>query len=345
MGKGSVSETHALTMGVAGYLMGRHGATQPVRGLIEDADVVLLVGTRTNQNGTDTYSLFNPEATFIHIDVDPTEIGRNFEALRLVGDAKLALVALTAALEAGDLGQRRAARNAVEAAIARGREVHEQSVAGLLASTASPVRPERLMAEMRRVLTGDTIVCADASYSSVWTANYLRAAGPGARFLSPRGLAGLGWGMPMAMGAKVAAPDATVLALVGDGGFAHVWSELETAVRTHTPVVVTVLNNGVLGYQKDAEDCRHGRHTDACYFQPVDHAAVARACGAMGLRVERAADYAAALREAIEADVPCVIDVVTDPMAYPPLTAFDDKLESVRAARTQPVAAGAASVR
>jgi acetolactate synthase-1/2/3 large subunit len=101
----------------------------------------------------------------------------------------------------------------------------------------------------------------------------------------------------------------------------------------------------VLGYQKDAEDCRHGRHTDACYFQPVDHAAVARACGAMGLRVERAADYAAALREAIEADVPCVIDVVTDPMAYPPLTAFDDKLESVRAARTQPVAAGAASVR
>jgi acetolactate synthase-1/2/3 large subunit len=345
MGKGSVSETHALTMGVAGYLMGRHGATQPVRGLIEDADVVLLVGTRTNQNGTDTYSLFNPEATFIHIDVDPTEIGRNFEALRLVGDAKLALVALTAALEAGDLGQRRAARNAVEAAIARGREVHEQSVAGLLASTASPVRPERLMAEMRRVLTGDTIVCADASYSSVWTANYLRAAGPGARFLSPRGLAGLGWGMPMAMGAKVAAPDATVLALVGDGGFAHVWSELETAVRTHTPVVVTVLNNGVLGYQKDAEDCRHGRHTDACYFQPVDHAAVARACGAMGLRVERAADFAAALREAIEADVPCVIDVVTDPMAYPPLTAFDDKLESVRAARTQPVAAGAASVR
>jgi acetolactate synthase-1/2/3 large subunit len=139
--------------------------------------------------------------------------------------------------------------------------------------------------------------------------------------------------MPMAMGAKVASPSSTVLAVVGDGGFAHVWSELETAVRMHTPVVVTVLNNGVLGYQKDAEDCRHGRHTDACYFAPVDHAAIARACGAKGLRVERADDYAAALREAIAAEVPCVIDVVTDPMAYPPLTAFDEKLEVVRAAR------------
>jgi acetolactate synthase-1/2/3 large subunit len=345
MGKGSVAETHPLTIGVAGYLMGRYGATQPLRALLRDADVVLLVGTRTNQNGTDTYSLFGPKASFIHIDVDPTEIGRNFEALRLVGDAKLALSALTAALDAGSLAQRREARPEVESAIARGREVHERSVAGLLASTASPVRPERLMADMRRVLDGNTIVCADASYSSVWMANYLRAAGPGARFLSPRGLAGLGWGMPMAMGAKVAAPRATVLALVGDGGFAHVWSELETAVRTHTPIVVTVLNNGVLGYQKDAEDCRHGRHTDACYFEPVDHAAIARACGAMGLRVERAADYAAALREAIAADVPCVIDVVTDPMAYPPLTAFDDKLESVRSARTQAAAAGRASTR
>jgi acetolactate synthase-1/2/3 large subunit len=345
MGKGSVAETHPLTIGVAGYLMGRHGATQPLRGLVQEAEVVLLVGTRTNQNGTDTYSLFNPKATFIHIDVDPTEIGRNFEAVRLVGDAKLGLEALIAALEAGSLAQRREARPAVEAAIARGREAHERSVADLLASTAAPVRPERLMADMRRVLTGNTIVCADASYSSVWMANYLRAAGPGARFLSPRGLAGLGWGMPMAMGAKVAAPEATVLALVGDGGFAHVWSELETAVRTRTPVVVTVLNNGVLGYQKDAEDCRHGRHTDACYFEPVDHAAIARACGAMGLRVERAADYAAALREAIAADVPCVIDVVTDPMAYPPLTAFDDKLESVRAERMKACASKQAPMR
>jgi acetolactate synthase-1/2/3 large subunit len=333
MGKGAVAETHPLTIGVAGYLMGRHGATQPLRALLQDADVVLLVGTRTNQNGTDSYSLFGPDARFIHIDVDPTEIGRNFEAMRLVGDAKLALAALAEAIRNRDTARRRGARAGAEAAIAHGREVHERDVASLIASNASPMRPERMMAEMRKVLGDNTIVCADASYSSVWMANYLRSTRPGTRFLSPRGLAGLGWGMPMAMGAKVASPSSTVLAVVGDGGFAHVWSELETAVRMHTPVVVTVLNNGVLGYQKDAEDCRHGRHTDACYFAPVDHAAIARACGAKGLRVERADDYAAALREAIAAEVPCVIDVVTDPMAYPPLTAFDEKLEVVRAAR------------
>ena len=142
----------------------------------------------------------------------------------------------------------------------------------------------------------------------------------------------------MALGAKVAAPEASVLAVVGDGGFAHVWSELETATRTRTNIVVTVLNNGVLGYQKDAEDCRHGRHTDACYFAPVDHAAIARACGCVGIRVERASDYAGALREALASDAPCVLDVVTDPMAYPPLTAFDHKLESVRTSRASRLA-------
>ena len=336
MGKGAVCEDHPLTVGVVGYLMGHRGATQPMREMIASADVVLLVGTRTNQNGTDSYTLFAPDTQFIHIDIDPMELGRNYEAHRVLGDAKLALTAITDTLATLDLNKRRQSRDAVAEQIIRGRAVHQRAAAGVLASDVSPVRPERMMAEMARVLTDGTIVCADASYSSVWVANYLKASHAGMRFLTPRGLAGLGWGMPMAMGAKVAAPDAMVLAVVGDGGFAHVWSELETAKRTGTSVIVTVLNNGVLGYQKDAEDCRHGRHTNACYFFPVDHAAVARACGCVGIRVERAADYADALRQCIGSGAPCVIDVVTDPMAYPPLTAFDDKLEKVRAERAAP---------
>ena len=99
------------------------------------------------------------------------------------------------------------------------------------------------MAELDEILTDDHIVVADASYASIWICNNLVSRKPGMRFLTPRGMAGLGWGLPMALGAKLARPEAPVFALVGDGGFAHVWSELETARRQGLHVVVTVLNN------------------------------------------------------------------------------------------------------
>src|SRR5690606_30912358 len=123
----------------------------------------------------------------------------------------------------------------------------------------------------------DDIVVADASYSSIWITNGLRTLKPGMRFLTPRGLAGLGWGYPMGMGAKVASPDAHVYADVGDGGFGHVWSEMETAARTGVHVTILLLNNGILGFQKHAETLKYGKFTNAVNFAPVDHAAIARA--------------------------------------------------------------------
>ena len=98
------------------------------------------------------------------------------------------------------------------------------------------------MADLDRLLTPDHILVADASYASIWLCNNLASRRAGQRFLTPRGMAGLGWGLPMAIGAKIARPDAPVFALVGDGGFAHVWSELETARRLGTHLVVAVLN-------------------------------------------------------------------------------------------------------
>ena len=191
------------------------------------------------------------------------------------------------------------------------------------------------MADLQRVLTPNTIVVADASYSSVWVASYLRCLAPGMRFLSPRGLAGLGWGLPMALGAKAARTSSPVLCLVGDGAFGHVWSELETARRTGTAVVLTVLNNGVLAYQKDAEDVKLGRHTSACQFNAVDHAQIARACGCRGVTIKRPGDYLPAVREALACGETTVLDVDTDPEAYPPITLFDDGLEQVRSRRRE----------
>ena len=181
------------------------------------------------------------------------------------------------------------------------------------------------MGDLAAMLRPDDIVVADASYASIWTTNYLPALAPGMRFLAPRGLAGLGWGLPMALGAKLAAPDRRVFCLVGDGGFAHVWSELETARRHAIHITVTVLNNQTLGYQKHAENVLFGAHSSAVDFQPVDHAAIARACGVQGRRVEDPADYAAALDEAAAARDTTVIDAIVDGDAYPPITSFEGK--------------------
>jgi acetolactate synthase-1/2/3 large subunit len=325
MGKGSVDERHALSLGVGGNLLGRLSPGHYYRPMIAAADVVLIVGSRTAQNGTDSWTAFSPDARFIHIDVDPSEIGRNYEALRLTGDARPTLAALRSRVTA-----RRVRSEALVSAIAAARARHAEEIAPFSGSAASPIRPERLMRDLQRVLTAETIVAADASYATVWVSSYLKSLAPGMRFLMPRGLAGLGWGLPLAIGAKAARPDRPVLAVVGDGGFAHVWSEIETMVRTQTPVVLTVLNNGVLGFQKDAEDVKFGRHTKACYFSPVDHAAIARACGCQGVRIERAEDYLPALQTALASNQTSVLDVITDPAAYPPITAFDT-LEDVRA--------------
>ena len=324
MGKGVVDERHPLSIGVTGYAMGKLSPTQYMRPIVQQADVILLVGTRTNQNGTDSWQLYPENARYIHIDVDGAEIGRNYEALRLKGDAKLTLDAIYAKLKG-----RRGHEPELERCIAEAKQKHAVDIAAVEQSDASPIRPERMAADIREVLTEETIVVADASYATLWVACYLPSLKAGMRFITPRGLAGLGWGLPLAIGAKVASPDCPVLCMVGDGGFAHVWSELETAARRKTPVVLTVLNNSCLGYQKDAEDVKFGSHSTACYFTAVDHAAIARASGCRGVRIEKASDYLPALREALACDETTVLDVITDPAAYPPVTFFDG-LDDIR---------------
>ncbi|WEX07255.1 acetolactate synthase catalytic subunit [Chelativorans sp. AA-79] len=324
MGKGAVSETHPLSVGPVGYFMGTRGRTKFLRSMVEEADVVLLVGNRTNQNGTDSWELYPRRARYIQIDIDPQEIGRNYEAeVRIVADARLALEALTEAMSARDLSRRHKERPSVESAIAAGRRAHAQEVESVVDMDMAPVRPERLMRDLNSVLRPDDIVVADASYSSVWVANFLEAQRAGQRFVTPRGLAGLGWGLPFALGAKAAHPGARVVGLVGDGGFAHVWSELETSRRMGLGVTLIVLNNQILGYQKHAEKVIWGAHSDVCDFTAVDHAAIARACGVEGVRIEDPHAFLPALKTAMSSSKTTVIDVVTDERAYPPVTIFE----------------------
>ena len=330
MGKGCVDDEHPLSMGLIGNIMGSKSTGKHLKHLIDTADVILLVGTRTNQNGTDSWSLYPKTAKIIHIDVDGCEIGRNYPALRLIGDAKLTLSNLIEEFKIIDLQARVSAKMKLIRDIAAAREKQSAEAAPVCDNNETPIRPERILAEVKNILTEDMTIVADASYSSVWVNSYLPSLKSGMRFITPRGLAGLGWGFPMALGAKLADPMKTVICFAGDGGFGHVWSELETAVREKISVVMIVLNNGTLGYQKDAEDVKFGRHTGACYFNPVDHAQIAKACGCEAYTVLEPEDLPKILKKAIQSDGPVLLDIITDPAAYPPLTMMENTLEDVR---------------
>ncbi|MCS3844025.1 acetolactate synthase catalytic subunit [Microbacterium sp. AK031] len=334
MGKGAVDEDHPLSYGVIGNAMGVEAPSHPLRKRLLAADAVLLVGTRTNENGTDAWTLVPPEATVIHLDIDGTEIGRNYEAIRLAGDARLGLEALSEALGelhdlrgTGGLGDSDApalsARRVESEEAAAGAREYGSRIRDEVVSTDGAIDPRHVMEVLDERLTVDDIVVADASFSTLWVTGYLRARRCGQRFLTPRGLAGLGWGYPMSLGAKAASPSSRVVCLSGDGGFGHVWGELETAVRERLDVVLIVLNNSILGFQKHAELHQFGSHTSAIDFGAVDHAAVARSVGMTALRVSDPAGLGAALDEAFAVQGPVLVEVIANPESKPPITIWD----------------------
>lgn len=321
-GKGAVDESHPLSIGVATYAMGRNARARHAKPLLDEADLVLLVGTRTGEQATNAWTLYPREARYIHIDLDGQEVGRNYGAFRLVGDARLTLRALTDALRrARPIESER--RGVAERAIAAARAAHEKDTQALRDSASRPIRPERLMAEIDARLTDDTVVVADASFATIWMATYLTSRRPGMRFISPRGLGGLGWGLPAAIGAALAAPDSPVVCIAGDGGFGYVWSELETLTRCRLPVTLVILNNQRLGFQVIAEDKTMGGHSPGAEFRPVDHAAMARSAGCAGLRIEDPAEIGPALQTALASRAPVLLDVIIDPEAVPPIGSLE----------------------
>ena len=189
MGKGSATKRIPCRSASSAISWGRQPNPADAA-LVEKADVILFVGARTNQNGTDSWALFPSGAHYIHIDIDSAEVGRNYESLRLVGDAKLTLEALTTngrdATRRGRQPDPGESAKMIAKAVANGGSTirtHRDE------NNSRPIRPERLMADIDRVLTPETIMVADASYSSIWIANYLTARAAGQRFLTPRGMA------------------------------------------------------------------------------------------------------------------------------------------------------------
>jgi acetolactate synthase-1/2/3 large subunit len=311
MGKGALPDDHPLTLGMTGFW-----GTRFVNEKCRTADWVIGLGTRFAEADC---SSWEPEFTFsfpptrlIHIDIDASEIGRNFPVeIGVVTDLKQALAVLNRVARRLLPGGRR--NEALENEIADWRAGF---IAGNLEhakSTDYPLRPERILAAVREVLPRDAIITTDVGWNKNGVGQQFPIYTPGS-ILTPGGFATMGFGAPAAIGAKLACPDKVVLALVGDGGFGQNPALLATAVEQGVPVIWVVMNNTAYGTIAGLQMAHYGS-TIGCVFRrdgepySPDFAAIARAYGAEGVRIGSAAEFKGVLEQAIASNKPFVIDV------------------------------------
>jgi acetolactate synthase-1/2/3 large subunit len=309
MAKGCMREDHPLLLGMTGF-WGTPIANEKCR----TADFILAVGTRlaeANSSSWDPrYTFAIPPTRLVHIDVDPAEIGRNFPTeLGVVADAKLALGALALAAR----GQAHRTRNGLREEIAEARRAFAANWRDQWESDQYPLRPERILSELRKAVPEDGFIVTDVGWNKNGVGQQFPITVPGT-FITPSGLATMGFGPSAVLGVKVAQPQRAAVALVGDGGFGANPSVVATAMEAGLAVVWVVMDNAGFGTIAGLESMHYGT-TYGCMFEceggqyRVDFAATARAAGARGQMITAAEELGPALREALAASVPTVIQV------------------------------------
>jgi acetolactate synthase I/II/III large subunit len=312
-GKGIFDSRHPLSLGSTG----RNGS-YPANAACRNADVILALGTRFDDRATSawlpgfTYNI--PPTKLIHVDIDPTEIGRNFRpALGIISDARLLLQQLLAAPHATNRHEGWLDR------IAGWRKRWDEATLPPRSSDAIPIRPERAVAELRKVMPADSIVLCDVGAHHNWMVAEYEAWTP-RTFLQTWGFASMGFAVAGSVGAKLAAPDKPVVAVCGDGAFMMNSSAVLTAVEYEIPVVWLVWNNFGYGSIRDQQRGYFGQGREiAVSFTDgggklfsADYAMMARSMGAEGYTVEKPADLAPQIEAAIRSGRPTVLDVRID---------------------------------
>jgi len=309
MGKGCLHEDHPLLLGMTGF-WGTPVANEKCR----TADVILAVGTRLAEASSSSwdprFTFAAPPTRLIHIDADLAEIGRNLPTeLGVVADAKLALGALAGAAR----GRAHRDRGRIREEIRRGRRAFAEEWAHQWTSDQFPLRPERILSELRQAVPEDGFVVTDVGWNKNGVAQQFSITVPGT-FITPSGLATMGFGAAAVLGVKVAAPTRAAVALVGDGGFGANPNVVATAMEAGLNVLWVIMDNAAFGTIAGLENMHYGT-TFGCVFERngkpyrVDFAAMARAWGAHGVMVESAADLGPALRAALASDRPAVVQV------------------------------------
>jgi acetolactate synthase I/II/III large subunit len=285
-------------------MLGMHG-TRAANYAMDEADLIVAVGSRFDDRITGKLSEFAPRAKFIHIDVDPAEISKNVPAhIPIVGDAKDVLPKLTDEYRALQPDGSR-----LEEWWKRIAEWEEQYPLRYEDSEDSEIKPQRMIEAMFKVTGGDAVITSDVGQHQMWCAQYYDFPEP-RRWINSGGLGTMGFGLPAAIGAKVARPDDDVVCLAGDGSLIMVCQELATAKRHDIPVKVFLMNNGHFGMVRQWQELFWDRRYSAVEMgDSPDWVKLAEAFGCTGMRCTDKGEVEDAMNTALETDGPVLVDV------------------------------------
>jgi acetolactate synthase-1/2/3 large subunit len=305
-GKGAIACSHTHSAG----LFGRYDRI--ANALIAASDCLLVVGCKLGEIATKRFALIPPGKPLIHVEIDPTEIGRTTRTdVALAGDARLSIADLAAALGNGKAAAQKRAGYVAELP----KRMAEWLVGARdrLESKESPINVGRLMNELNKAMPDDGIVVADGGFAAHWGGLMFDTKKAGRHFLPDRGFASIGYGVPGGIGAQLAAgPKRRVVSLTGDGGFNMSLGDLETARRTGASFVAVVFNNAASGYVKALQHAVYGQGAyQSSDLVEMNYAKIADGFGCHGIRVTDPEKLGRAIAEGLEnTSTPTIIDVV-----------------------------------
>ena len=293
-------------------LPGMHGSYAANMG-ITHSDLLISLGVRFDDRVTGRLAAFAPHAKVIHVDIDPSEIGKNRHAdLPIVGDVRRVLPKLTAELkelEPSCRAKNAAARQAWWKQIRDWKEEHPLVVE----TSSSEIKPQHLMAEINRLSDGKAIVASDVGQHQMWSAQLIRFDEP-RLWINSGGLGTMGFGLPAAIGAQFARPDKLVFAILGDGGFQMSIPELATIMNHALPIKIIVMNNGYLGMVRQWQTLFFNNRLCQVELSAFpDAEKLAGAYGFKGRTVENVAEMPQALEEAVREPGPYLLNVKVSP--------------------------------
>ena len=313
-GKGTFSEAHTLGLGVMGLF-----PEPAANSLVADADLLLVVGCRLGPSDTanENPALIDPtRQKIVQIDIEPRNVGWTFPVdVGLVGDASLILDQLQDALD--ELPEN--IKTERTQYITTKKQENSYFTDPESNSSDFPIRPERLLEEINKIVEPNAIIALDAGNNRVWTTHYYQVKDPGI-VLVPGGTAGMGWGPGAILGAKIAAPDRQCVSISGDGGFGLAIHSYITAVDENLPIVFIVMNDSALGMVTRGQ----GEKRIASEFRPTEYWKIAEAYGGTGYNITDPEQIKPALQKALSENRPSVLDIKIDPsIDYLKLRAVD----------------------
>ena len=315
-GKDTIPGTNALSVGVVGSYS-RESANR----IVNAADLVCFIGSETGGMTTHFWAVPKIGTPAIQIDIDAEALGRNYPLqASVLGDARTVLIKMLGQIDKTTATRRQKWIEQVKALKSEWTTKYQP----LLTSDAMPMNPARICGDLTKLMPDDAIVVVDTGHAGMWMGGLYDLRTPQQSYMRSAGH--LGWAFPAGMGAKAACPERPVVVFTGDAGFWYHIGELETAVRWKLNSVTVVNNNGGGNQSKRGFDRAYGgeqtqQARELWTYNPMNFARLAEDMGALGIRVEQPSQFGPALAQALAANRPAVIDVVTDIEALAPTAA------------------------